>query len=36
VRRVIANAVEWAAQPGLDRYSTFKTTIKSPTGWYEH
>lgn len=35
VRRVIANAVDWAAQPGLDRYPTFKTSLHSPVGWYE-
>jgi trehalose utilization protein len=35
VRQVIANAVDWAAQPGLVAYATFKKAIKSPTGWYE-
>jgi trehalose utilization protein len=34
VRRVIANAVEWAAQPGLAPYATFGTAVNSPTGWY--
>jgi trehalose utilization protein len=34
VRRVIANAVSWAAQPGLTPYQTFKKTVHSPTGWY--
>ncbi|MDQ6673443.1 MAG: ThuA domain-containing protein, partial [Chloroflexota bacterium] len=34
VRRVIANAVNWAAQPGLARYPTFKKTVHSPVGWY--
>jgi len=34
VRRVIANAVDWAAQPGLAPYSTFGKALKSPTGWY--
>jgi trehalose utilization protein len=34
VRRVIANAVGWAAQPGLPRYPTFETTVHSPSGWF--
>jgi trehalose utilization protein len=38
VRRVIANAVSWAAQPGLAPYSTFTTTTKTlhaPMGWFD-
>ncbi|MFN8636001.1 MAG: ThuA domain-containing protein [Chloroflexota bacterium] len=38
VRRVIANAVSWAAQPGLAPYSTFTMTTRtlhSPMGWFE-
>jgi trehalose utilization protein len=34
VRRVIANAVSWAAQPGLAPFRTFKTTVHSPTDWF--
>lgn len=34
VRRVIANAVGWAAQPGLPRYPTFEKTVHSPAGWF--
>jgi trehalose utilization protein len=36
VRRVIANAVDWAAQPGLASYATFNNAVNSPTGWYAH
>jgi trehalose utilization protein len=35
VRRVIANAVEWAAPiHGLKPYPTFNVTPHSPTGWF--
>ena len=38
IRRVIANAVGWAAQPGLAPYSTFTMTTRTlhaPMGWFE-
>ena len=35
VQQVIANAVSWAAQPGLAPYRTFRKTLHSPAGWYE-
>jgi trehalose utilization protein len=35
VRRVVANAVEWAAQPGVPRHPPLKKTVLSPTGWYQ-
>jgi trehalose utilization protein len=36
VRRVIANAVNWAAQPGLTPYPTYGKgkSVHSPTGWF--
>jgi trehalose utilization protein len=35
VRRVIGNAVVWAAQGSLPAYTTFPTTLQSPAGWFE-
>jgi trehalose utilization protein len=35
VRRVIANAVRWAAQGPLPPYRTFGKTVHSPAGWLE-